>query len=88
LKEAAGVCGGCAYAVGIESVFACNGQKNKELEERGEKRFRTLEPCMMSEVSHAQRPSRQRLRSNRLLGKVKPNCLKSTVIGKFYEWSQ
>jgi hypothetical protein len=34
--------------MGIESVSACNKQNNKELEERGEKRFRTLWPRMVS----------------------------------------
>jgi hypothetical protein len=60
--------GGCGYAMGIESASACNRQNNKELEERGEKRFRTLWPRMMSEVSHAQRPPRQRLSTNGLSG--------------------
>src|ERR1035437_4892278 len=51
--------------MGIESVFACNAQNNKELEARGEKRFRMLWQPMMSEVSHAQRLPRQRLSVNR-----------------------
>ena len=56
--------------MGIESASASNRQNNKELEEKGEKRFRMRWPRMMSEVSHAQRPPRQRLRSNRLTGEV------------------
>ena len=51
--------------MGIESVFACNAQNNKELEARGEKRFRMLWQPMMSGVSHAQRLPRQRLSANR-----------------------
>jgi hypothetical protein len=39
--------------MGIESIFACNMQNNKELTAEGEKRFRTPWQAMMSEVSHA-----------------------------------
>src|SRR5277367_1850746 len=66
--------------MGIESASACNRQNNKELEERGEKRFGTLWPRMMSEVSHAQCPSRQRLRSNRLIGNLLPRWLRTSFI--------
>src|ERR1035441_507017 len=31
LEWAAGVCGRCCHSMGIESVFACNMQNNKEL---------------------------------------------------------
>jgi hypothetical protein len=53
--------------MGIESVFACNMQNNKELTAEGEKRFRMLWQPIMSAVSHAQRLPRQRLSPNRLL---------------------
>jgi hypothetical protein len=39
--------------MGIESVFACNMQNNKELTAEGEKRFRMLWQPIMSAVSHA-----------------------------------
>ena len=58
LKEAAGVCGGCGQAMGIESTFAYNIVKEVELEKIGEGRFRTFRQPMMSGVSHAQRPPR------------------------------
>jgi hypothetical protein len=47
--------------MGIESIFACNMLKEVELA-IGESRFRTLRQPMMSGVSHAKRPPRQRLR--------------------------
>jgi hypothetical protein len=53
LKGAAGVCGGCGQAMGIESTFACNMLKEVELEKIGESRFRTFRQPMMSGVSHA-----------------------------------
>jgi hypothetical protein len=56
--------------MGIESAFALNGQNNKEIEARGERRFRMRLKPMMSGVSHAQRPPLQRLGSSRLSGQV------------------
>jgi hypothetical protein len=68
LKGAAGACGGCGQAMGVESTFACNMLKEVELGKKQAKvdseRFGSP---MMSGVSHAQRPPRQRLRSSRLL---------------------
>lgn len=51
--------------MGIESIFACNMQNNKELTAEGERRFRMLWQPIMSAVSHAQRLPRQRLSPNR-----------------------
>jgi hypothetical protein len=51
--------------MGIESIFSCNMQNNKELTAEGEKRFRMLWQPIMSAVSHAQRLPRQRLSPNR-----------------------
>jgi hypothetical protein len=48
--------------MGIESTFACNILKDLDLAEKSESRFRTLGQSMVSGVSHAQRPPRQRLR--------------------------
>src|ERR1035437_6149530 len=67
--------------MGIESVFACNAQNNKELEVRGEKRFRMLWQPMMSEVSHAQRLPRQRLSANRQCAHGGRLLLKSRLVG-------
>jgi hypothetical protein len=50
--------------MGIESTFACNTLNALDLAEKGESQFRTSSQPMISGVSHAQRPPRQRLRSN------------------------
>jgi hypothetical protein len=53
LKEAAGVCGGCGYAMGFESTFACKLLTATGLAAEGESRFRTPAKLMLLGVSHA-----------------------------------
>ena len=62
--SSAGLCSGHRQIMGMESVFACNAQDNKELEARGEQRFRMLWQPIMSGASRAQRLPRQRLSAN------------------------
>jgi hypothetical protein len=50
--------------MGIESTFACNRLTAIMLAKKGETRSSTHWQPMMSGVLHAQRPPRQRLRSN------------------------
>jgi hypothetical protein len=83
LKGAAGVCGGCGQAMGIESTFACNTLNALNLAEKGESRFRTSSQPMIPGVSHAQRPPRQRLRSNGVFGNY--NSLQSELADKWDE---
>jgi hypothetical protein len=54
--------------MGIESTFNCNTLQEWNLVQKGESRFSTLWQPMMLGVSHAQRPPRQRLSSNAVLG--------------------
>ena len=58
--------------MGIESTSACNRLNAIALAEKGESGFRTSSVLMIFGVSHAQRPPRQRLSSNEVIGNFDP----------------